>query len=206
MENWGDCASPSHDEFLAAIRGEHNPASTAAFTAAILDQRDPAGAAAFAARILGEHNFNPDEPRDEKGRWTTGGSFGASKYGIPKLAQYAAYGNDPYAPYVPNDDDPFDGAETPPAASGGSDGSYDDWPNAIASGAPGPSAMGGSRGKSPAAKPPTGTKENGYNGLGKWGDFKTEKEFFDFLRRLLGTASNNFPDGWKKWQDVDVSA
>jgi hypothetical protein len=49
-------------------------ASLDGFVAATLGQSSPASAAAFAAQILGEHNFNPNEPRDEKGRWTTGGS------------------------------------------------------------------------------------------------------------------------------------
>jgi hypothetical protein len=50
----------THDEFLARILGEQKPG----------------GGAAFAAAILREYNFNPDEPRDERGRWTTGGSSG----------------------------------------------------------------------------------------------------------------------------------
>ena len=43
-----------------------------AFLAAILDEPDHAGAAAFAASILGEETGYPNEPRDEKRRWTTG--------------------------------------------------------------------------------------------------------------------------------------
>jgi cell pole-organizing protein PopZ len=106
MDNARSYASPSLDEFLAAILDRPNPASTAefvaeilgendrasaaAFAAAILDKPNPAGVAEFVAEILGEkapssaadsaaaslreYNFNPDEPRDERGRWTTGGS------------------------------------------------------------------------------------------------------------------------------------
>jgi hypothetical protein len=89
MDSSKSYASPSHGEFLAAILDESNPANTAAFAAAILDSRDPAGAAAFAACILGEHNFNPDEPRDERGRWTTGGSNGKSEDELRKEAEKA---------------------------------------------------------------------------------------------------------------------
>lgn len=56
MDNSRVCELPSHDAFIAAILGEHNPAD----------------AAAFAARIL--YEYSPDQPRDERGRWTAGGS------------------------------------------------------------------------------------------------------------------------------------
>ncbi len=46
------------------------------FLAAILDKPNPADGAAFAAAVLRE--YNPDEPRDAWGRWTTGGSSGGS--------------------------------------------------------------------------------------------------------------------------------
>jgi hypothetical protein len=65
---------PDRDDFLAAVLGQPRPAETAAFLAAIIDVPDRAGAAAFAAAILGEGGYNPDEPRDERGRWTTGGA------------------------------------------------------------------------------------------------------------------------------------
>lgn len=58
MDNSISCAPPSIDEFLAAVLGEY----------------DPADAAAFVATILREQNFDPNEPRDERGRWTAGGS------------------------------------------------------------------------------------------------------------------------------------
>ena len=122
MDNSRDYASPSHDEFLAAILGEDDPADTAAFVATILGECEPASTAMF-ADVLRE--YNPDEPRDERGRWTTGGT-------------------------------------------------------------------------SSAAKLPAGTKENGYKGLGTWEGFKTEEEFFDFLRGLLGAVANNLPEGWEK--------
>ena len=67
-------SSPGLDAFLAAILYKSNPVDTAAFTAAILDENDPIITAAFAAHLLGEHNFNPNEPRDWRGRWTTGSS------------------------------------------------------------------------------------------------------------------------------------
>ena len=82
-------ASPGLDTFLAAILDKTNPADTAAFTAAILDECNPADTAAFAARLLGEHNFNPNEPRDEKGRWTTGGSYN----GWPDANMYRIWGD-----------------------------------------------------------------------------------------------------------------
>ncbi len=97
--------SPGLDEFLAAVRGDDDRAETAAFVAAITgkdndyhESKDGKGGGAtdmsdaewldavrygfrepsdaFAAVVLGEHNFDPNEPRDEKGRWTTGGSDG----------------------------------------------------------------------------------------------------------------------------------
>ena len=34
---------------------------------------DPDRTTAFVAQILGEHNFNPNEPRNRKGEWTTDG-------------------------------------------------------------------------------------------------------------------------------------
>jgi hypothetical protein len=43
------------------------------FLAAILDRPDPDRTTAFVAQILGEHNFNPNEPRNRRGEWTTDG-------------------------------------------------------------------------------------------------------------------------------------
>jgi hypothetical protein len=84
--------SPGLDEFLAIVRGDSDPAETAAFVAAITDKShydheksregngggntgishaDWLNAVRYGFR---EHNFNPDEPRDEKGRWTADGT------------------------------------------------------------------------------------------------------------------------------------
>jgi hypothetical protein len=76
MDKSRSYVSPSLDAFLAEILYDRHPASAAEFAAAILDEPNPASAAEFAAKILREYNYNPDEPRDEKGRWTTGGSHG----------------------------------------------------------------------------------------------------------------------------------
>jgi hypothetical protein len=100
------CASASRDAFLVAILGKPNPASVAAivdqrnpasvaeFVASILDKPNPASAAEFAVQILGEHNFNPDEPRDWRGRWTKGDSLDdsvkASAYGVPERSRDTA--------------------------------------------------------------------------------------------------------------------
>jgi hypothetical protein len=151
-------ASVEYDEFLAAILG----------------RSDPANSDAFAAGILREYNFNPDEPRDERGRWTTGGSGTSgtsggstvSQDGLPNSGRYGIRRTFPGTHII---------AATPKRP------------------APEPSA-----GTSPAAKPPIGTKENGYDGLGRWGDFKTEEDYLAFLRDLLKTAENKFPDGWEK--------
>jgi len=56
VHNTRFCALPSLDVFLTAVLGDDNPAS----------------GAAFAADILRE--YDPDQPRDERGRWTTGAS------------------------------------------------------------------------------------------------------------------------------------
>ena len=72
MDNSRHRVSPSLDGFLAAILGKPSPPSTAEFTTAILGECDPTTAAAFAATILREDNFDPNQPRDERGRWTTG--------------------------------------------------------------------------------------------------------------------------------------
>jgi hypothetical protein len=90
MDNSRLCALPSLDAFLAAILDQPNPSSVDAFVAEILGENNPGTAAAFAADILREHNFNPDEPRDERGRWTTGGShadgLNAIMYGTPETS------------------------------------------------------------------------------------------------------------------------
>ncbi|MGO8690452.1 MAG: hypothetical protein ACLQLG_12590 [Thermoguttaceae bacterium] len=90
-------ASPSLDSFLAAILDKPDRASAAAFAVGVLDeggstQEGGTGATgrshedwldailygvhersdAFGSDILRE--YDPNEPRDEKGRWTTGGS------------------------------------------------------------------------------------------------------------------------------------
>jgi hypothetical protein len=62
----------SVDELLAAILDRPTRADTAAFVATILGEDDRTGGAVSAAELLRE--FNPDEPRDWRGRWTTGGA------------------------------------------------------------------------------------------------------------------------------------
>ena len=74
MDNSNCDSPPTYDEFLTAILGERSDMSAAEFAAAILGEDAPVDAAAFAAILLGEQNFNPDEPRDERGRWTSDGS------------------------------------------------------------------------------------------------------------------------------------
>ncbi|MGD0899438.1 MAG: hypothetical protein ABR915_16505 [Thermoguttaceae bacterium] len=81
---------PSHDEFVAGILCEHNSGD----------------AAAFAAAILREYNYNPDEPRDEKGRWTTGGSGtigsqGGSRISFDDWLDAVKYGVSPVSDDVP---------------------------------------------------------------------------------------------------------
>ena len=60
-------AHPSHEEFLAAILGQPHPANTDAFVAAILGDDDRHGTDELVAAILGEHNFDPDEVREDRG-------------------------------------------------------------------------------------------------------------------------------------------
>ncbi len=79
MDHTRSYAPSSLDTFLAAILGEPDPAGAATFAAAIFDEDDPAIAAgggerdaAFAAAILRE--YDPDQPRDERGRWTAVGT------------------------------------------------------------------------------------------------------------------------------------
>lgn len=73
MDNSRHDSSPGLDGFLAAVLGRPNPTETAAFTRVVLGQGDPTSAAAFAATVLREYNFDPNQPRDERGRWTSGG-------------------------------------------------------------------------------------------------------------------------------------
>lgn len=56
------------------------------FLAAILCDRDPAGTAAFVAEVL--YEYSPDEPRDDRGRWTTGGSAIAADAESPSEADH----------------------------------------------------------------------------------------------------------------------
>jgi uncharacterized protein RhaS with RHS repeats len=46
-----------------------------------------------------------------------------------------------------------------------------------------------------AEEAPTGTKDNGYNGLGSW-EFKTQEEALAFFNTLLDPKGNNFPEDW----------
>lgn len=55
-----------------------------AFLAEILYKPEPASTAAFTAQILRE--YDPDEPRDERGRWTTGGGTASGASGAVKTS------------------------------------------------------------------------------------------------------------------------
>jgi hypothetical protein len=76
------------DAFLSAILDDYVPAGeTAKFAAAILEgntlnERRGEGFAGIADDILCQ--YNPDEPRDEKGRWTTGGETSATGGNNPR--------------------------------------------------------------------------------------------------------------------------
>jgi hypothetical protein len=65
-------ASPGVEAFVRSIRGEREPRDTAAFVAAICGESNLKSAAEFAAAILGEAGYDPNQPRDDWGRWTTG--------------------------------------------------------------------------------------------------------------------------------------
>ena len=85
----------STEDFVRAITGRPSPADTAVFVAAITDRpnpdrtamkalvklltndQTPASRAALGAIIFREQ-YNPNEPRDWRGRWTTGGAGGSS--------------------------------------------------------------------------------------------------------------------------------
>jgi hypothetical protein len=64
--------SPETEAFLARVTGAPSRLDTAAFVAAITGQDAPARADTPGRTLFGEHNFNPNEPRDDRGRWTTG--------------------------------------------------------------------------------------------------------------------------------------
>ena len=88
----------STEEFVGAITGRPSPADTAAFVAAITDRpnpdqtamkalvklltqdQTPASRAALGA-IAFREQYNPNEPRDWRGRWTTGGAGGGPATG-----------------------------------------------------------------------------------------------------------------------------
>lgn len=83
-------ASPVVEAFVNDLLGRLDPAETAAFVAEITGQRNPARSAAFVEEILGGptrsstaafvadilREYSPDQPRDDWGRWTSGGSSG----------------------------------------------------------------------------------------------------------------------------------
>ena len=176
MKNSRQYPYVSLDEFLGQIvEGYVRRGDSAAFAAALLGEHDREAAEA----IYREEGFNPDEPRDSWGRWTSGGSTVASA--------------DDVLPSRPGEPSP---GELPP---GGADGAPPaevpprNGPNGPSPGEPLPNAPGE---KPPGPMPPYGNDDNGYNGLGTWGGFKSEKEFIDFLRRLLQPKKNHFPDGW----------
>jgi hypothetical protein len=64
--------SPETEAFLARVTGAPSRLDTATFVAAITGQDAPARADTPGGTLFSEHNFNPNEPRDEHGRWTTG--------------------------------------------------------------------------------------------------------------------------------------
>ena len=193
---YGEPATP--EEFVATILGREPPTDTAAFAAAISGRGEKVDTGPFAAALLGKEKpsntaefaaaireYNPDEPRDEKGRWTTGGS--------PVSSPGDSSGNgddDSGYPYTTSPGDPP--SETSPSQPPPSETSPGEQPPSSGRSRFTPKAT------SPGKSPPEGTKENGYNGLGKWGDFKTEQEFVDFLERLLRTKENKYPAGWEK--------
>ncbi|MGA2032628.1 MAG: hypothetical protein ABSG68_10250 [Thermoguttaceae bacterium] len=112
--------SPEHKEFLAAILEEQNdPAETATFVAAILGEEHPGQAAGERERCRADHShegwfgailngfsevadpfapvtlrdgYNPDEPRDWRGRWTAGGAGGGSNLPNRRSTSGAAAG------------------------------------------------------------------------------------------------------------------
>ncbi len=60
------------DEFPASYPDQNSGRmSSEAFAAALRGHRDPAVGAEFAETILRE--YDPDQPRDERGRWTSDG-------------------------------------------------------------------------------------------------------------------------------------
>ena len=84
----------SLDAFLARLLDEGDPAGAAAFAAAVVGEeaaREEGGWTAgvsyenwrtavrygvpetSATEVVREYNFDPNEPRDERGGWTTGG-------------------------------------------------------------------------------------------------------------------------------------
>jgi hypothetical protein len=115
MANSGYGASLTTEEFIAAITDQPDPAASAAFAAAILGEEGQGGepglaTAVFRARAAGvpanelldavqfgisrirrsgllhEAGFNPDEPRDERGRWTTGAGIAGPSQSVGALA------------------------------------------------------------------------------------------------------------------------
>ncbi len=72
-EPHSSCVSPETEAFVARITGRPAPMDTAAFVAAITGADAPPPRP-HRAQYLDEAHFNPDEPRDERGRWTTDGS------------------------------------------------------------------------------------------------------------------------------------
>ena len=97
----------STEGFVRTITGRPNPVDTAAFVAAITDRpnpdrtamkalvrlltndQTPASRAALGAIIFREQ-YNPNEPRDWRGRWTTGGADGGPSTGGGRLARPAS--------------------------------------------------------------------------------------------------------------------
>ena len=70
-ESQSSHALSATEAFVARITGRPTRLDTAAFVAAITGRDGPAGTPTSDAQYLDEAHFNPDEPRDERGRWTT---------------------------------------------------------------------------------------------------------------------------------------
>ena len=105
----------SRDEFLAAILGKPDPKGTAAFVAAITGERDVESAAAVVLR-----EYNPDEARDWRGRWTVDGASsagaqpgyslsGGSGGGTPYVSKPKAAAGNWSAPVVKSVGEPYKG-------------------------------------------------------------------------------------------------
>jgi hypothetical protein len=148
--------SPEGERFLEIVLGKPSRASVAAFVAVLRGERSLDNDPTVVAEIFGEANFNPNEPRDDRGRWTTGSyDDGSTSVDDPMGA------DDDTA--LRNTDDVDSSPATGPAGS----------------------------------NPPAGTRENGYDGVGRW-EFKWTEEAKDCFKALLKPPHNVLPDTWLK--------